>query len=166
MFCEHVFTRPFAPPGERRVLSLEIDGAPVVPMDRYALRRPEAALDLPEGAIALDDDLVLDPVPIVFGLDHTDSNQHVNSLVYTRLFTEAALRRLAAHGRGGALLARAADFAYRKPYFAGDRARIAARAFTLGDRAGVVAALLDERDASGPLANARPRCFARLLLGA
>jgi hypothetical protein len=64
-----------------------------------------------------------------FGLDHTDSNQHVNSLVYPRLFAEAALRRLAELERPRRLLIRALDIAYRKPSFAGDRVRIHTRLF-------------------------------------
>ena len=36
--------------------------------------------------------------PVVFGVVHTDSNHHVNSLVYFRLFEEAALRRFAQLG--------------------------------------------------------------------
>ncbi len=39
--------------------------------------------------------------PVAFGLDHTDGNQHVNSLVYPRLFAEAALRRLGARPQHG-----------------------------------------------------------------
>lgn len=161
--CEYVFTRPLGPPSERRVTHLEVSGSPWVPPDRRAWLPAEATLDLPEGAIALDAQPSLDPLVIPFGLDHTDSNQHVNSLVYTRLFLEAALRRVADHGFRGPLLAQAAELSYRKPCFAGERARIAVRAFTLAGRPGVVAALLDEREAAAPLAKAR--CFARLIFG-
>jgi len=166
VFCEHVFTRPLGPPGDRRVTHLDRKGSPWIPPEKRTWRPAETALDLPEGAAALDPEMALDPTIIAFGIDHTDSNQHVNSLVYTRLFMEAALRRLAVHGRHRALLARSAEIAYRKPFFAGERARVAARAFTLGDRAGVAAVLLDEREAASPLKleKARPRAFARLIL--
>ena len=112
-----------------------------------------------------DPDFVLDPTPIAFGLDHTDPNQHVNSLVYPRLFIEAALRRLAAHRKSTRLLTRAAEIAFRKPSFAGDRARIAIRAFERGDQLGAVGLLISDDEAAAPLAAARPRCFVRLLLG-
>ncbi len=129
----------------------------MVPDARGDWRPPEALLALPEGAVALDEAEVADESAAMFGLDHTDSNQHVNSLVYPRLFIEAALRRFHAHGRGRpARAARAMEIAYRKPCFAGDRARVSARAFAMGDRLGVVAALHAEGDA-------RPRCAARLL---
>ena len=52
---------------------------------------------------------------------HTDGNQHVNSLVYPRIFEELALRR---HG-DPKILARAIELRWRKPFFAGDRATVA-----------------------------------------
>src|SRR5205823_12900006 len=45
-----------------------------------------------DGARALDE-VAPDDFAETFGLVHTDSNHHVNSLVYIRLFEEAALRR-------------------------------------------------------------------------
>ena len=33
----------------------------------------------------------IEPVPMAFGVVHTDSNRHVNSLAYLRVFEEAAL---------------------------------------------------------------------------
>ncbi|HEY2736341.1 MAG TPA: hotdog domain-containing protein, partial [Polyangiales bacterium] len=72
---------------------------------------------------------VVDECPIQFGLTHTDANQHVNSLVYARLFEEAALRRLHALGEGTALLGRRIELNYRKPCFAGDRMRFAVRSY-------------------------------------
>ena len=60
---------------------------------------------------------------------HTDSNQHVNSLVYPRLFEEAVVERAfdpeARVPGAESLLVRAIDIRYRKPFFAGDRASIA-----------------------------------------
>jgi hypothetical protein len=160
VFIEHVFTRPFAGPAERRVRALDLgDGRLFVPEPRYDLRDPEQILTLPDGAAPLDAEPVLDDASTVFGLDHTDSNQHVNSLVYPRLFLEAALRRLDALGRGGPRLARTSEIAFRKPCFAGDRARVATRAFTWDDRPGVTAVLAAQGDPAG----ARPRCVARIL---
>jgi acyl-CoA thioesterase FadM len=160
LFAEHVFTRPFAPHAERRVRAIALgDGTPFVPEARYTWRDPEAILALPEGAVALDPVPVLDEAPTVFGFDHTDSNQHVNSLVYPRLFIEAALRRFHALGLPCAVLARGIEIAYRKPCFAGDRARVTAQAFALGERRGVTATISAEGDGPG----ARPRCVARLV---
>jgi hypothetical protein len=165
VFAEHVFTRPFGPPGERKVRALELDGQPLVPETRYAWRAPEALLDVPEGADPLDAELVADAAPTVLGLDHTDGNQHVNSLIYPRLLLEAALRRFAAHGRSRPpLLSRAAEIAYRKPSFAGEAVRVLSRAFTLGADLGVVAVVVADDEAGAPLA-ARPRVFARMLFG-
>jgi hypothetical protein len=164
VFAEHVMTRPFAKDRDaRKVLRLpEVEGVPVVPPDRYEWRAAEELLDLPEGAAWLDDSFAVDPATVVFGLDHTDSNQHVNSLVYPRIFLEAALRRLWERGRQGALAGRCAELAYRKPCFAGERLRIVARAYERGDDVGVAGALITEEEASGPLEAARPRCFARI----
>ncbi len=129
VFARHVMTRLFAPPGERRVTELRIPNEPLVPPMLDVQTLPESLLEPPDGATALDEQLVLDTAPLVFGLMHTDSNQHVNSLVYLRAFEEAMLRRVAAHGRPTAVLSRALEIAYRKPFFAGQTARLAVRAF-------------------------------------
>jgi hypothetical protein len=138
VFAEHVFTRLFAPPRERKVTRFEIEGLPPVPRERYAWRAPEAVLALPPGAEPLDDVLIPDAAPVAFGLNHTDSNQHVNSLVYPRFFIDAALRRFALHGLSTSLLARRLEVAYRKPCFAGQRAKIVLRAFKLGEELGAL----------------------------
>jgi hypothetical protein len=91
---------------------------------------------------------------------HTDSNQHVNSLVYPRLFAEAALRRLAERERPRRVLVRALDIAYRKPSFAGDRVRIHTRLFAIGDQVGAAGFVADVDDPA-----ARPRSCARMLFG-
>ena len=167
IFAEHVYTRPFGPPAERRVLALDLGEGPVVPEDRHVYRSAESTLALPEGAEPLDAELERDPSFTVFGIDHTDSNQHVNSLVYPRLFIEAALRRLDARGLARpALRAQSIEMAYRKPSFAGERARVLVRAFQLGDQLGALAALVAGEEAEGPLTAARPRVFARLLFRA
>jgi hypothetical protein len=119
-FGEHVFTKPFAPAGKRKVLSFDAPGQPSVPSQRHARVRSEQTCALPDGAEWLDPAFQLDAAPIVFGLTHTDANQHVNSLVYSRVFEEAALRRLAEHGHSKLLGCRI-ELNYRKPCFAGDR---------------------------------------------
>lgn len=160
VFAEHTFTRLFAAPGARKVTRFEVPGLPEVPRAVYDAPAPTTAMELPAGATAIDDEVHADPVVTAFGLDHTDSNQHVNSLVYPRLFAEAALRRLATLGRPRAVLVRALDIGYRKPSFAGDRVRIHTRLFALGDRVGAAGFVADVDDA-----DARPRCCARILFG-
>jgi hypothetical protein len=163
VFAEHVLTRPFGPPGERRVTVLAFDAAPDVPASRPALAAADVLQRLPAGARALDAEPRLDPTPVTFGVVHTDSNQHVNSLAYLRLFEEAALRRFAELGRGSRVLARRIEIAYRKPCFAGERVRAVLRAFEgEGGRLGVTGALIDDAsegaaDGVGLASLARPR---------
>jgi hypothetical protein len=160
VFAEHVFTRLFAPPDQRKLVRFELDGVPPVPELLYEPPAPATAAELPAGATWLDDARVVDPVATVLGLDHTDSNQHVNSLVYIRILTEAALRRLDHHGKRGALLVRGVELAYRKPCFAGDKVRIALRAFvTAGGGLGAAGVLIADGDPAD-----RPRAYARLLI--
>jgi hypothetical protein len=162
LFAEHVLTRPFAPPEQRRVLRLDVPGEAPVPEERHAPRPHAALLELPEGAAPLDDTLELDPAPVALGLRHTDSNQHVNSLVYPHLFEEAALRRFAARGLSTAVLARSLEIDFRKPAFAGDLLRVALRAFRLGDRLGACGVFVAEAQAHD-LATARPHAWVSML---
>ena len=158
VYAEHVVTRPFGPAEERKVRSFAgIDDLPDVPPARLEWRDPRALLDLPEGATPLDAELADDPLETVFGLLHTDSNQHVNSLEYPRVLEEAALRRLDAHGRHDGQLSSFVELAYRKPCFAGDRLRVRLRAFELDGTLGAVAELVPSRDPA-----ARPYCYARI----
>lgn len=156
-FAEHTYTRPFGPPDQRRVTSFAgIEGLPEVPEVRYHQPAPASAADAPEGASWLDE-LAADPVETTFLLDHTDANQHVNSLVYVRLYLDAMGRRLAAAGHPARLHARAFDIAYRKPSFVGERVRVHIRLFANGPLiggAGFLAAAGEE---------ARPRCYVRAL---
>ena len=158
VFARHVFSRLFAPPGQRKVLRLEMPGLLDVPKARASWQPLEELLELPEGAVPLEPAPNPDPAPVVFGLCHTDSNQHVNSLVYPRLFEEAVLRRLAQLGQPTRMLARFVDVGYRKPYFAGDRARILLRAFSLGERFGAVGSFISEAE------GARPHAYLTMLL--
>ena len=158
-FAEHVFTRPFGDEHHRKVLKFDYEGLPAVPPAKWTWRRPDEVLALPDGARALDPEPVPDIAPCLFGLTHTDSNQHVNSLVYPRLFEEAALRQLAAHGHSLQLLASECEVAYRKPCFAGDRMRILVRAFETPDGvAGAVGAFVPDGDLG-----AKPHCMLRML---
>jgi hypothetical protein len=160
VFAEHTFTRLFAPPEQRRVTRLELPGLPAVPPAVHPFAPPATAMELPDGAEPLDAEVVADDTTTAFGLDHTDSNQHVNSLVYPRLFAEATLRRLAALGQRRTGLVRALDLAYRRPSFAGDVVRVYARAFRWRDRLGAAGFVADAADPAR-----RPRCYARILLG-
>lgn len=168
VFGEHVLTRPFAPASERRVVRLDVPGTPPVPEARYAPRPVASILDLPEGASPLEDGLTADLLPIVFGLVHTDSNHHVNSLVYLRVFEEAALRRFAALGKNVRVLSRELEIGYRKPCFAGEKMRVVLRAFAEGERLGVSAVLVTDDEAKSPelLARAKPRTYAQMIFEA
>jgi hypothetical protein len=156
LFAEHTFTRLFAPPDQRKVTRLEVEGYPAVPPTRYAAPAPKTAQEAPDGATWLDE-LVPDTVDTVFTLDQTDANQHVNSLVYIRTFLDAAQRRIAATGRTMKLRSKAVDIAYRKPCFAGDRVTSQLRLFTLGDQVGAAGLMVGD--------DAKPRCYVRVVFG-
>jgi hypothetical protein len=164
LFAEHVLTRLFAPEGQRRVLDLDFPGAPPIADSREALPPVESIASLPPGATPLEPEMQPDPVPLVFGVLHTDSNRHVNSLAYLRVFEEAALRRFVAVGRSAAVLARSVDIAYRKPCFAGQSVRIAQQAYESEGRLGVVAtiAVLPEDAGGRKLAPVRPHAYVRM----
>ena len=164
VFAEHTFTRLLAPPGQRRVTPLDVHGASAIKETRQASPAPQSVASLPAGAVSLEPALRLDPVPIAFGLVHTDSNMHVNSLAYLRLFEEAALRRFAELGRESSLLGREIDIVYRKPCFAGQTMRVALQAFEHQGRLGVSAVLVEQGDGTAEqiLARARPHTFARM----
>jgi hypothetical protein len=158
-FAEHTFTRLFAPPDQRRVVSLAgIAGYPEVPPARYAQPAPSSAGDAPDGA-TWHGELAADTVDTLFTLDQTDANQHVNSQVYLRLFLDAFQRRLAAGPFPAALRSKAIDIAYRKPCFVGDRVRAHIRTFTLGNHVGGAGFI------AAPGEEARPRCYIRVIFG-
>jgi hypothetical protein len=127
LFAEHQLTKILAPPGQRRVTSLPGGLAP--PTATYEAPRPETLLELEEEAEWLEPTEQRDVAPVAFGFSHTDSNQHVNSLVYPRLFGDAALRRFAALGADTKTLPVGLHIAFRKPFFAGDAAEIVLRAY-------------------------------------
>lgn len=142
VYAEHTITRPFAAKEDRRVRRIDVEGLDPVPGPTVAGFAVAANASLPEGARLLDDAPTFDAGTTVFGLAHTDSNQHVNSLVYVRLFEEAALRRLSAHGKRGALLLRNVQIGYRKPCFAGEEVRVVAQAFEHQGRVGALGAVV------------------------
>lgn len=158
-FAEHVFTRPFGPPSERRVLRFENCSLPEVPSDRYEWRQAEALLELPDGARWLEPELVVDTTPLVLGMGHTDSNQHVNSLIYPRLFEAAGLRSLARLGRDTKVLPRATELVFRKPSFAAETLFVWGRTFETDGALGLVGVI---RAGDDP----RPRVVARMVFEA
>jgi acyl-CoA thioesterase FadM len=153
VFAEHTFTRLFAPPDQRKVTRLDVEGYPAVPEARYEMLAPATAHEAPAGATWIDE-LAPDDIELAFTLDHTDANQHVNSLVYIRVFIDAAQRRLVARGLPLALRSSAVDIAYRKPSFAGDRVRTQLRLF---DRDGAPGAAGTITGSDG-----KPRCYVRV----
>jgi acyl-CoA thioesterase FadM len=155
VFAEHTFTKPLAPPDQRKVTRLSVDGYPEVPELRYAQPRATTAGDAPDGATFLEE-LAPDTTDYVLTLDQTDSNQHVNSLVYVRLFMEAVNRRLAQTGRPLRLRTKSVDVGYRKPCFAGDKVRAHLRLFQLGDSLGAAGSIVGD--------DGKPRCYVRVAL--
>lgn len=162
--AEHVFTRPFAAPGERKVLALDLGGKPFVPAERRNWLPAATVLQVPAGAKPLDEGYRDDPARLALGLTHTDSNQHVNSLVYPRFFEEVALRRLASLGRSTALLARELEVAYRRPSFAGEQLRVVVRAYELGAKVVCAGAFFGEGEDAHDLP--RARVFIRMTMEA
>jgi hypothetical protein len=159
LFAEHIYTRPFGPPEHRKITKLNVPGLPEVPDERYPAPSPSTAGEAPAGALWLDD-LAPDTADMVFTLDQTDSNQHVNSLVYIRMFCDAVNRRLATVGRSLDGRTKAIDIAYRKPCFAGDRVRASLRLFEHEGQLGAAGMI------AVPGEEAKPRCYVRVMLGA
>jgi hypothetical protein len=164
IFAQHTFTRLFAPPGARRVTRQDVADLVGSIDERPALPTSDALATTPPGAFPIDAVARLDPTRLAFGLVHTDSNQHVNSLVYLRVFEEAALRRFAELGRSTAVLARHLDIAYRKPCFAGQTMRVLLQAFEQNGRLGVLGSLVPEvaGGADRDIAAGRAHTVARL----
>jgi hypothetical protein len=156
VFAEHTFTRLLAPPDQRKVTRLGVEGYPDVPEVRHQPPPPTTAQDAPAGASWLDE-LAPDVTAYDLTLDQTDSNQHVNSLVYIRIFLDAVNRRLAASGRRGKLRSRAVDIAYRKPSFAGEAVRAQLRLYDGPDGLGAAGLIAGE--------DGKPRCYVRVSVG-
>jgi hypothetical protein len=142
-YGQRVFTRLAAPPGQHLVKSLSAFGDAGFPAARVAWEPATALVTPPAGAEMVDPAPRLDPVPVVFGLTHTDLNQHVNFLMYHRAIEQAALGRSVELGEGSRLASREVSLGYRKPSFAGEKVRIAVQAFRLSGVFGVLAAVVD-----------------------
>jgi hypothetical protein len=158
VMAEQIFTRPLAPPGQRRVTSFDFEGAPEVTETRPSPPPVESVARLPDGATPLEAAPRIDPVPIVLGIFHTDSNMHVNSLAYLRVLEEAALRRFVELGRGSLVLGRRIEIAYRKPSFAGQTMHVVLQAFEAQGNLGVCASLVDAATPDAP-----PHVFAQMI---
>ncbi len=161
VFAEHVCTRLFAPPDQRKVLAFPGGEMAAVPETRWQWRGPQAVLELPADAELLDGEPVASS-PIAFGLADTDSNKHVNSLVYPRRWEHEALQRMAAHGLPTVTLARYAEVTYRKPCFAGEKVRIVGRLYRrAGSGAiGLVGSYVPADEPAG-----KPHCSVHMLFG-
>jgi hypothetical protein len=155
LFAEHVLTRLLAPPEARRVTSLPGGNVP-----EAAYRAPpfDSLLAAPEGSEWLEPAILPDPSNVVFGLVHTDINQHVNSMVYAAMFEEAVLRRLAALDRSTKVLGRTLEVGFRKPFFAGETARVTLRLFEEGPVSGAVGTFAEVADPPGT----KPRVYVRM----
>ena len=154
VFAEHTWTRPFAPPDQRRVTELNLPGYTDVPIADYPSQSPHSAGQAPADA-AVTAEALDDALPSVLGLDHTDQNQHVNSLVYPRLFIDAALRRRVGAGLSPRVLVRSLEIAFRKPSFAGDQVVVNVGLFSLGGRDGAFGSIRGVGESA-------PRCLVRL----
>jgi hypothetical protein len=165
IWAEQMFTRPFAPPGQRRVTNLDFEGAPDVRDSRPGAPSPASIANVPAGAHALEEAPRVDASPVVFGLVHTDSNMHVNSLAYLRMFEEAAIRRFVELGKTASWLGRTLEIVYKKPCFAGQSLRVVQQAFETDGKPGIAASLVDAKDTVSPeaLAKARPHTYARIV---
>jgi hypothetical protein len=161
VFAEHVLTRLFAAPDQRKVRRVDALGSNGVPALRYEPRPFARILELPAGARPLDDALRIEPPAHHFGLMHTDSNQHVNSLVYPRIFEDCLNRRLASHGVTRPVLARALEIGFRKPCFAGERVHVALQAYELDHAFGAVGVFVAADDSAddASIARARPHAY-------
>ncbi|MDH4122215.1 MAG: hypothetical protein OEV94_10960 [Deltaproteobacteria bacterium] len=131
-------TRPTAPPGQRQVASLP-QGASLLAEQPWEepypspeeLGQPPAGWRREGGKGTAG----VHSVDGVWGIPHTDPNQHVNVLNYiieaenmnTRLLHEAGVPPQAHHLRRGRMV-------FRKPFFAGDTFRVSGQLFSRGGK--------------------------------
>jgi hypothetical protein len=167
-YGQRVFTQMNAPQGKHLVTRLDGFGESGVPEHRGVWEPASALQALPVGAVPLDPAPRLVREEVLFGLSHTDLNQHVNFLMYHREVERAALCRFAELGYGARFLSREVTFGYRKPSFAGETVRIAVQAFRLGEALGVLAAVVPLDDGPEERASFRefgsPRNVAQMVL--
>jgi acyl-CoA thioesterase FadM len=162
-YGQHVMTRPSAPRGQRRVEALKMKGEAYVPEAVGEYYRPEAAVEVPAGAELIDLEPRDDAVPVVFGLTHTDGNQHVNFLAYANIVESVALRRLHELGFDRLFLAEKMELGYRKPCFAGEIVSVVMQAFRYQGELGVSVAITDAPPGTGFGTAREIRCAARVL---
>ena len=160
MLGEHILTRLFATDGNHRVLPSDLTALGVSFEGERVLETPQSILVPPTDCTPIDREFQRDSFPLVFGLVHTDSNQHVNSLVYPRIFEEAILRRLHALRRSTKLLSRSLRIGYRKPSFAGETAHVEVQLYAREDRIIALGALYGE----GETDHARARVYVKIEL--
>ncbi|MCP4449569.1 MAG: hypothetical protein GY811_30185 [Myxococcales bacterium] len=146
VYARHVFTRLFAKPGSRRVHKLEVPGGPAVPECQVDWIDEGAMLPAMPGCNWLDDEATASSYEPLFAPHHCDSNQHVNSLVYPRLFEDAAQQRFAESDAGSEKLSREVALSFRRPFFAGQRAQMQLRAFKMGEEIGCIGAFVGHGD--------------------
>lgn len=167
-YGQRVFTRLDAPPGQHLVKHMPVFGEHGHPPARVEWEPATVLLGVPAGAALIDRAPRLDPVPVIFGLTHTDLNQHVNFLMYHRAIEQAALGRSVELGQGSRLASREVSLGYRKPSFAGEKVRVAVQAFRLSGVFGVLAAVVDDDGGPAERASFRdfgsPRVVAQMLL--
>ena len=156
LFAQHVFTRPFGAPEERKVLELAHPRLPNIP-EFVARWCPGHALldDAPEDAAWQP------PIHRRLGLRDTDSNQHVNSLVYPHLFEEAALA--ATDSPEPSLLLREIELSFRRPTFAGSEVAIHTRYWSEGQSRRGDGSISDTSARPEP-GHTKPFCTARFRL--
>jgi hypothetical protein len=142
-YGQRVFTRLNQSNGDRAITRLEGIGDGIPP-HRSEWEPVLSILDIPDGAELLDPVPRLEPSRVVFGLSHTDGNQHVNFLAYPKFVEQAALGRFVDLGLGSKWMARRVELGYRRAAFAGDVLRVAVQAFRVGEAFGVVAALVEQ----------------------
>lgn len=118
----HVFTRPFAPPAERRVTRLD----PRLGFNRSLPEReiefidPDTLLDAPEGFDRLDEEDG-EREPHYWPYSNTDPNQHVHAMDYVGFAMTYATDRLARCERAPTrYFFNRARIVYRRPFFTGD----------------------------------------------
>lgn len=156
VFAEHVLTRPFAPADARKVTTLVGSAVP----KHFHPHAFESAEDIVGDVGDRADDRRAD---FTFGLMHTDANQHVNSLVYPRIFEEMVVRALPSD-EARTLVDVALEMRWRKPFFAGETADVAFRLERAPARIGgkvLATGVFGPRGA----ARGKPSCGVRLLLG-
>jgi hypothetical protein len=170
-YGQRVFTRLHAPPGQHLVTRIAGFGESGIPEHRGVWEPASALLELPANAQPLEAAPRLDPRPVVFGLSHTDMNQHVNFLMYHRAVEQAAIARFVELGMSAKVVSRESEIGYRKPSFAGETVRIVLRAFRVETALGVVAAVIDDNGGGGPAGGGAgfrdfgsPRVIARMIL--